>query len=312
MLLSNNYVMSNKLFITIVLILIILFAACKKDNENPKPPQISFKVGDTYTKDNAVVSIGHKLLFGVTAAAGDEVITNFTIKKILENGESVNMMDTGVYTSTLDLTKIFYQNVEDKATWIFSVMDRNRLSSEIKMVVYKDPNSAFGGIHYYPSIKMGYQNNSQYGHFLDLSTGKVWFEDSASLFYNQIDVLCYYIISESLPSPVLSSAGEMDNYSTDAQTFYPSIVGWPSRNYTKWDISVDTNPLSVSDFNNAHNDSLLIVSYHDVWGKKKFRWATAGRIIPFLTSGGKYGLIRVIHADFFDNGIMEIAVKVQQ
>ncbi len=295
-----------------LLIILLLNVGCKKDDSNPVPPSITFKSGNIYTQDNAIVAVGHKLIFGIEATAGDEVITNFTIKKMLENGNIITMMDTGVYTSKLDITKIFYQNVENKSTWLFTVMDKNRLTSTIQLVVYKDPNSAFGGIYYYPSIVLGYQNNTQYGHFLNPLSGEVYSIDSANVNYDKIDILCYYVISENQPSPVLSSPGEMDNYSTEAQTFYPYIANWPTRNYTKWDISVDTNPISIEDFNAAQNDSLLIVSYNEAWGKKKFRWATTGKIIPFKTSKGKLGLIRVINAELNDNGKIEIAVKIQQ
>ena len=224
-------------------------------------------------------------------------------------------MDTGLFNETLNIDKIFYQNVEDTAIWKFAVLDRNHMSAEISMVIYKDPNSTFGGIYTYSLIKMGYQNNTIFGQFMNPSTGIVYQEDSATAHFDKIDVLTYFIISSGTPSPVLSSSGEMDNASVEAQTYYPYIANWQHRNYTLWDISFDNGsntPLTVADFNAAQNDSLLIVSYHPVWGKKKFRWATAGKIIPFLTGGGKMGLVKVISADSVDTGMMEIAVKIQQ
>ena len=72
------------------------------------------------------------------------------------------------------------------------------------------------------------------------------------------------------------------------------------------------NPVSSADFDRAHNDSLLIVSYHEVWGKKKFKWAVKGTIIPFLTKSGKKGLIKVVHADEKEDGFMEFELKIQQ
>jgi hypothetical protein len=35
-------------------------------------------------------------------------------------------------------------------------------------------------------------------------------------------------------------------------------------------------------------------------------------VVPFRTADGKYGLIRVIHADETPSGEMEIAVKIQK
>jgi len=298
-----------KSFIT-VLILVLLISGCKKD-EDRLPPVISFKVGSDYTQNNAVVQVGHRLYFGIQARGNNTNITNLTVKKVLENHTTITMMDTGMNTASIDLNKVFYQNVEPKATWIFSVMDRNRMKAEISLVVYTDSNSTYGGIYYFPSIKMGYQLNTAYGHFLDLSTGKVYNEDTATLFQDKIEILTYFVI-DGTPVPVLSSPGEMDNYSTDAKTYYPCIVSWTTRKYTLWDISVDDTPVPVTAFDDAQNDSLLIVSYHDVWGKKKFKWATAGRIIPFLTASGKKGLIKVINAGLSDTGAIEFAIKIQQ
>lgn len=289
----------------------MFLAGCKK-KEELTAPVISFKPGDAYTKDGAVVMVGHKLYFGIHATATNTVITNFTIKKKLDDGTETTVLDSGLYSSELDVSRIVFQNVEPKVTWTFSVLDRNRLSAEISIVVYKDPNSVYGGIIYFPSVKLGYQNNTAFGHFATSATGNVYFEDTATAKCGQVDFLTYFITSNGQPSPVLSSAGEMDNGSTEAQLYYPCINNWTIRNYTLWDISVDTDPIPAAAFDAAQNDSLLIASYHDVWGKKKFRWATSGKVIPFLTTGGKKGLVKVISADLTDTGIIEIAVKIQQ
>ena len=299
-------------FILLLMVVPLAINAGCKDDEEKLPPVISFKTGGSYTPDGAVVMVGHKLLFGIQATAGSADITNFTIKKVLDNGQVITVVDSGIYAGQLDLNKLLYQNVEPRVTWTFAVVDRNRLSAEISMVVYKDPNSTFGGIYYYPSIRLGYQNNPVYGHFASLLNGGVFSNDSATQTCSQVDLLTYYIVSDGLPSPVLSSPGEMDNGSVEAQTYYPFISSWNPRNFTLWDISVDDTPITIDAFDQAQNDSLLIVSYHEVWGKKKFRWATTGKIIPFQTAGGKKGLVKVNHADLTDNGGIEIAVKIQQ
>lgn len=296
----------------IIIFSLFIFNGCKNDDDKKLPPTITFKNGAEYTQDGAVIQVGHKLFFGIHAEGISEAITNFTIKKVLDNGTVITVMDTGLFTSKLDIDKVFYQNVEDKATWTFTVMDRNRLSANVTMDIYRDPHSTYGGIYYYPSIKLGYQNNPDYGHFLDPATGHVYFEDSATENQSRVNILCYYDLTNSPSSPVLSSAGEMDNASTVAQTLYPCITNWAIRNFTKWDISVDNNPVSESAFNDAQNDSLLIVSYHEVWGKKKFKYATAGKIIPFMTAAGKLGLIKVLSADEFESGKIVIALKIQQ
>lgn len=299
------------------LLILLSIASCKKDDKPKFPPSITLKSGVPYTPDGAVVEVGKSLLFGIHAEGTDEYITNFTIKKVLNNGAVIPVMDTAMYSKSIDIEKLLYQNVEDTVLWLFSVMDKNRLVAQASLRVYKDPNSQFGGIYHYPSIKLGYQSNSTFGHFLNAVTGTVYSLDSANANPQDIDVIIYhYVDGDGVTSPAFSSPGEMDNASIYPQTFYPNITNWSVRNYTKWDISIDNGnnaPLTAADFNNAQNDSLLITSYHDIWGKKKFKYVTAGKIIPFITHSGKIGLIKVIHADNSDaTGMIEFEMKIQQ
>jgi hypothetical protein len=290
-------------------VLIFLISCNKEDAKTP--PTINFKQGSRFTLDGDKVKIGNELIFGIQASGNDANITNFTIKKFLTDGSSVTIMDTSLNAESLNIEKVFYQSIEEEVEWVFTVMDKNRLSSDLSLTVYKDPNSQFGGIYYYPSITLGYQYNTDYGHFLDPFSGKVCFDDSAAMFQNDMHILVYYIVSDDLPSPVFSSPGEVDNFSEEAKAFYPFILNWQVRRFTKWDISVDDTPISTQAFEEADNDSLLIVSYNEVWGKKKFRWATNGRIIPFKTAYGKFGLLKVITAENSESGKIEFAVKIQ-
>jgi hypothetical protein len=306
----KSYYLQSLLAVLVFSVLLALLS-CSKDDEKI-PPVINFKQGSKFTLDGDEVKVGNMLIFGIQARGNGVNITNFTIKKHLVDGTSVAVMDTGMNAESLDIEKVYYQNIEDEVEWTFTAMDKNRMSSQISLTVYKDPDSQFGGIYYYPSITMGYQYNSEYGHFLDPFTGKVYSEDSATILQNDMHFLVYYIEDEDLPSPVFSSPGEMDNFSTEAKLFYPCIIDWQTRRYTKWDISVDDDPIPAEAFDQAFNDSLLIVSFNEVWGKKKFKWATNGRVIPFRTITGKFGLVKVINAEHSENGKIEFAVKIQQ
>lgn len=304
---------SHSKIILAILPISLFFAmsACNKDDEKI-PPSINFKQGSEFTQDNAVVMVGNKLAFGIQARGDGVNITNFTIKKMLVDGSSITVMDTGLNSESLDVEKIYYQNVEEEVEWTFTVMDKNRLSSQVSLTVFKDPASQFGGIYYYPLIKMGYQSNTEYGHFLDPFTGKVFFEDSATIFQSDMHFLVYFFEDNNLASPTFSSAGEMDNYSTEAMTFYPVIEDWQTRPYTLWDISVEDDPIPAEVFDQAFNDSLLMVSFDEVWGKKKFKWATNNQVIPFKTYNGKLGLVKVISAGTSETGTIEFALKIQQ
>jgi hypothetical protein len=294
------------LFVTVAFLTVSL-ESCKKE-ENPAPPSIRLMTGAGYTATGAVVAVGGKLRFGITASSSDANITNFVVKKIMPDGSVKVVLDSGLNSSGFSVNETFFQGIEDEARWTFQVMDKNRQFATAAMTIYRDPNSQWGGILEYPSIVMGFQNSSTHGQFLIPSTGKVYFADSAAINQNLVDIITYYYVDVT-PSPTFSSAGETGGGITD---FYPSISQWMTKNYTKWDISVDADPVPVASFESCHNDSLLIVSYDEVWGKRKFKWANPGVVIPFLTSSGKLGLIRVISVENDPAGSITFAMKIQQ
>jgi hypothetical protein len=296
------------LLLFLIVVIPILFSRCSKD-ENPAPPTISLKTGTTFTPDKSVIAIGHPITFGILAGSTDANITNLVVKKVMPDGTSKVMFDTGMNSTALDISKIFYQGIEEEAQWTFQVMDKNRQFATAKLTIYKDPNSSWGGIVEFPSLTIGYQDNTESGQFLDPATGKIWFSDTASLNQSAIQVITYYYVDDNLPSPTFSSAGELGGGITD---YYPVISQWTVKNYTKWDISVDSDPVDPVAYENCHNDSLLILSYDDVWGKRKFKWADPGDIIPFLTATGKKGLIRVISADHDPAGKITFSLKIQR
>lgn len=286
----------------------LLFSGCKKDN-NSQPPAISLKSGSQYTADKSVVAVGRALHFGITAGSTDANITNLVVKKIMPDGSIKVVLDSGMNSASFSFDRTFFQGVEDTARWTFQVMDKNRQFATTAMTIYKDPNSSWGGILEYLAITMGYQNNPDIGHFLDPMSGKVFFADTAALNQSLIDIIPYYFVDDNLPSPTFSSAGEQGGGITD---YYPSIAEWTTKNYTLWDISVDSDPVPPEAFDACHNDSLLILSYDDVWGKRKFKWAEPGDIIPFFTASGKKGLIKVISADHDAAGTIVFSMKIQQ
>ena len=179
----------------------------------------------------------------------------------------------------------------------------------------KDPNSQFGGILEFSNIKLGYQDNTQFGHFFLPKLAKVYFGDSAALFQDKVDIAVYFNYREDFgqlkPSPTFSSPGEEISATGEMyDLYYPFLKNWNVRNYTKYDIRA-LNGITSELYNNAHNDSLLIVSYDDVWGKRKYKWAVAGTFIPFQTADGKKGIIRVDNADFSEQGTITFSMKIQ-
>jgi len=290
-----------------IFMLLAVALSCSKD-ETTSPPSISLLNGTGYTPAGSVVAVGRSLRFGISASAGSANITNLVVKKMMPDGSVKVVLDSGLNSTGFTVNETFYQGVEDTARWTFQVMDKSRQFATTAVTLYKDPASAWGGIYEYLSIVMGYQNCTTHGQFLVPSTGKVFFADSATMNQTLIDIITYYYVDDT-PSPTFSSAGETGGGITE---YYPVIGQWTTKNYTKWDVSVDADPIPVSAFDACHNDSLMIVGYDDVWGKRKFKWADPGDVIPFLTASGKKGMIRVLSADHDPAGIITFSMKIQQ
>jgi len=286
----------------------LIMISCDKSVEI-QPPTIFLMTGTDYTPNQTVTPIGGSLRFGIVATGPEVNLTNLVVKKVMPDGSSIPVFDTGMNTPGVSINKVFYQSVEDTAQWVFQVMDRSRQFATTSLTLYKDPNSTWGGIFEHPLITMGYQLNTTTGQFLDPASGNVYSVDSAALFQDLIDIAVYYFVDEELPSPTFSSPGESGGGILE---YYPSIAEWTSQRYTKYDISVDADPVPVEAFEACHNDSLLILSYDDVWGKRKFKWSDPDDVIPFLTAGGKKGLIRVLTADHDPTGTITFALKIQQ
>ncbi len=299
--------MFQKFILPLLLLVVLTTGSCKK-SEDPSAPVISLQSGPEFTPDGAVVRTGGALSFGISARPGNVNLTNLVIKKQMPDGSVKVVLDSGMNSAGFQLRKIFYQNVEDTAKWIFQVMDRNRMLASTWVTIFKDPLSQWGGILEYPYIIMGYQGNLVTGQFLCCATGKTYLADSAGMAQDSIDIATVFFMDDNEPSPTFTSPGESGGGILE---YYPFISGWTTKLYTKWDISVDDDPISPAIYEACHNDSLLIVSYDNVWGKKKFKWANPGDIIPFLTARGKLGLIRVLSCDHDATGTISFSMKVQ-
>ena len=104
----------------------------------------------------------------------------------------------------------------------------------------------------------------------------------------------------------LASPGE-----TQAPNYFtvvPPISQWIPRNVTMY----DTTTLSVTDFDNSHNDSLILNTYNDLNGKKKAKYLAAGNIFTFKTQSGKLGILKVISVDAGTSGSVTMSVKIQK
>jgi len=311
---KNRNMWYSRISIILIFATIILGIGCEKEKETT-PPTISLETGNGFTQENEMVSIGSTIRFKIIANSPDEAITNIVIKYRVNEKEEVKL-DSGLYANNLNFARTFWQDTKENAVWTIQVMSKDRKTASTNLSVTGDPNSTYGGINEYTNLKIGMQNCTTEGLWFNAKTGHTYPSDSGVLNQENVDFLCYFYHSLdnniNRPSPTLSSPGEDPNGAALLyDEFYPELLNWQTRNHTAWDIRAD-NGISMLKYTECHDDSLLLNSFDETWGKKKYKWLEAGLFIPFKTTQGKFGIVEIVTADTIANGVVTFNMKIQK
>jgi hypothetical protein len=281
---------------------VIVLCSCNKDS-NESLPTLNLKTNAGYTINNSYLS-NHIVKFGIIATGKDANITNLIIKCSGKNFTKT-IVDEGSNTGLLDIDKSFANVWGDSLQWTITVMDHNRNFTTLNLVTY-DTSKTFAPIYSYTNIEMGMQNNTTIPQLLNAVNGTLYTLTQGQQSPQLIDVLCYYYVTSGLPSYTFSSVGDMD-----APTYYSIISSFNPKNYTDWDYATQITPLA---FDNCNNDSLLVASFHAGAGfsSRKYKFADAGKVVPFKTAAGKIGLIKVLSVSGNEVGKIVFDLKIQQ
>lgn len=289
----------------------VLMACSEEKSEHQNPPILVLKTGD-YTPNEALIPVGGKISFGITAAEGDAPLTLLRIQRT-SNGNVITELDKGLFIikGGLDFTFNSVKSSSEVENWTIMVMNANRDSAKVNRTVLLGEGSAYGPIYHFTGIMVGMQNNMQYPQFLDFHTGNTYSSSTVQGNEALIDFVGFVYFTGGVWSPTLCCPAYSG--STSVTGFYPQIGSWAIRNSTLYDYySSDNNLVDSTLFLAALNDSLLVESYKpgNVSGLSKY--ANTSKIIPFKTEDGKYGLMRIMHSDQIPEGYMEIEIKIQQ
>lgn len=284
------------------------FLSCTKD-ETIKQSSLILKTGTLFTQSGAYIPVGGTIRIGVLASGAGVPLTYIRIDRISGN-DTVTQLDQGIFAGNegLDEDYTFSKNESAIELWRIMVMNADRDTTTKTLTVFRGSGSAYGAINSYVSIKIGLQNNTSLGHYLDVNKGIVFDETTVSGHESEIDLLSYYYITSGLSSPTFTCPGY-----TAAVGYYPKISNWTVKNSLIYDYQTsDNNLVSIRQFDAATNDSLLVTAYKPDKVSGNCKYGYTGKVIPFKTQDGKYGMIKVLHADEKEDGVIEIAVKIQK
>ena len=291
-----------------IAVLGITISSCTKDEEIAKSSLI-LKTGAIYTQNGAYIPVGGTIKIGVLASGAGSPLTYIRIDRITAY-DTLTQLDRGIYIGSegLDSDYTFSKDTASVEVWRVVVMNADRDTAMRTLTFNRGSGSAYGPIHHFENVKLGLQNNNLSGQFLDANTGSVFDANSVSGHEKEVDILAYFYITSGLPSPTFTCPGY-----TAASGYYPQLNSWPVKNNTLYDyITSDNNLITISQFDVAENDSLLVTAYKPDKVSGNCKYGYTGKVIPFKTQEGKYGLIKVIHADETESGIIEISLKIQR
>lgn len=301
--------MPDRTFI-ILFLLASLFTACTPMEPEPETfPFIIFKTGSGFIADGSAVAPGGTVKIGISATGGGAAITNLVVKREAD-GVVTTETDRGLYilSGGLDTTLIYTRGYANTERWEILIMNSLRDTATASLTVLKGAGSAWGEISYYPSVVLGMQSNVTHPCYLDLTTGIAYTKVSVTGNEPAVDLSVFWYLTSGISSPTLTCPSY-----PSALTWFPEYSSWSVKNQTLYDYySSDNDLVSDAHFASAENDSLLVTAYRSqtVSGQSKF--AYTGKIVPFRTSDGSYGLLKVIRADERADGTVEVAIKIQK
>jgi hypothetical protein len=234
---------------------------------------------------------------------GDVNITNIIIRNE-HDGVVTNYFDTGINNESIKISKILTKGVYDSEKWTFIVIDKNGGNASVSFITTKDPNSQFGNIRHLDAT-MGAQGSTLYGSFLSLNSGRYFFLDSAFAHQDSIEMCYYYDITSTDANTIASPNANID---PSIFTGAYALANWTLKNETRY----FKTTLTYADFTAAVNDSLLLMSYSEINGKRKAKNLLAGDIYSFKTAHNKYGLFHVQQVVGLDTGSVIVNILMQE
>jgi len=253
-----------------------------------------------FVSHDTVLSPGQKIRVGIQASGEGANITWFHIG--WDDGESHTILDSGLNRAELYYEHMIVKTENELETWTYQVMNKDRNLTGIRLTLHRSYSMVYGEIVTFPDVILGAQNNTMTGSFFSFSTGLGYSQDEAFTRQDSIDLLYYFdIYDATLASP-------RENDAAGIFTGPTGLANWSQKNETRY----DTTSLTPGEFDQAQNDSLLLIAYEPVNLKRKVKFTSPGMVVSFLSPSGKIGLIKVMDITPGDSGSIRFSAKIQK
>lgn len=274
----------------------VVLASCKEEDRQSHIPVLQLIPSEGFAGSDTTMPPGGYVKIALQADGGGSNITYFGVR--MYDGRDHFVLDSGLNHPNLSFSQYIFKGNSAAEQWTFTIMNHDRMKKSITITLSKAEVVNWGDIITYDPVILGAQENPGEGSFFSLDAAHGYNYAVAATNPGSVDLIYYYGIYES----TLSSPAE-----SDAPAVFPGIGSWTVLNETRYDTTI----LTGSDFNAAHNDSLLLVTYEPVNGKRKAKNLEAGMVVAFRNHSGRTGLLLVKQRIPGSNGNIECAIKVQ-
>lgn len=293
----------SKLSLLSLLILLVVIGACKKDEEEKILPSISIIEEAGYLSSDTTLKAGDEIKIKVLLQGGDQNITNFVINVITDSA-TTTYFDTAMNIASLSWHGTFFKSFAPTEEWEFIVYDREGYSAGEGFTLSLDTTASYQPLNSFSSIVLGAQDNGQLGECFNPYDASIHFIEDAdqdTAIQTGVELLYYYYGDDK---NVIASPGA----NIEDEVYTVNTADWTIVNTTRY---IETG-LSVDDFNQAVNDSIILANYNEGDAKRKAKKLQADEVFTFRTQKGKLGMFLVKEVDGTTEGSINIDIKIQQ
>lgn len=285
----------------VLLVLVVVFSACDKDEDVIGPPTIDILAENGYVSTDTTMAAGEEINLKVKMVKGDNNITNFTIDVYTDLSQ--NYFDTGMNVGEIVWEGSFIKSLAPVEEWNFTVRDREGAYSSTSLTITLDTSSNYRPLHAYTGITLGAPENEDIEGCFSVASGSLFFHQEAAadtMIQSAVDLIYFY---SDVDLNTIASAGA----NIEDGIFPVNPTTWSITNTTRY----FKTSLTADDFNAAVNDSIILANYEEGDAKRKAKKLEANDIYTFRTQCGKLGIFLVNEVLGTTEGSINIDLKVQ-
>lgn len=207
-------------------------------------------------------------------------------------------------------------DVGQSTAFRIEVMDSNgNIVSEDYTVTFTKPAPV--DISEFYGISIGYQNNMEYGQFLNTATGEVYKIKDVHTHCADIDMVLFFSSSGGAGMSVTSATtnnasviyGNQATIDKHEGTESDNIKNWEIKNNTYYKLYPDLSPADFAAVSSKEDIESYYISSESV-ENQLLNKLQPDNIFGFKTEDGKYGIVKVISRDASNSGKVVIDYKV--